>query len=423
MFLCTALLFVAIQASTIVLNEPLTAVGNQSDTWRLGANAVQQISLKMNQTAFHARFKDAEVSINVVITGKNISEKRAYMMIEATEDFGVVCNPFKRAGEVNVSEGKMIIKGTKKIPQTSIVAAYLCIKGSAEKIEGTITFKNPHGYIKPGDFGFIPFSWALAGVYGLCFVYWMLVMCSFRDEVMFHHKVLSVLIILCGIDEILNAYALMAENVTPLESTFMLAGHVSHALRAGGIRYLGLMLAYGWGMARAHVPQKRYFQVFSILYFVLSMIHFNTDGGYVDKVVAVIQCMFDAVFASMVVGNVSDIAEMLENEKQKAKAKFYRVFGRLISGSIAMAFVFASMTILFLQTDWRRRSYQKEWFFTDGCWRLEFCLILMFAMYLFKPSRGSKTYAMAMQLPGIADDDSGLESTEAKETEKNSMIQ
>ena len=66
------------------------------------------------------------------------------------------------------------------------------------------------------------------------------------------------------------------------------------------------------------------------------------------------------------------------------------------------------LIIIHLSTSWRFSAFAKTWWFTYGCWKMMFFVVLVSAMHLFKPHRSSKLYAEAVQLPGEEYD--GLES-------------
>ena len=52
---------------------------------------------------------------------------------------------------------------------------------------------------------------------------------------------------------------------------------------------------------------------------------------------------------------------------------------------------------------WRHAYWTKYWWYTDGCWRLEFGFILSLFLYFFRPQRSGKYYASAQQLPTMSE--------------------
>lgn len=365
---------------------------------------------------FHQHFPEADVSFNITVTGTDVTTSNVFMMVKQTKDFSVSCDSFASVGEITELEsGKIQISGSKNVDFDGFAAAYLCQKGVAEPfdLKMEVTFKNKHGYLECGYFGFINFEFCLGTMYVIVLFYWLRKLSQWQDNVMFFHKLLTAICIISMLDEFMKLYSLNYENKFDVHDSMKLFFiKVFHASKASLIHYAGFMLGFGWGMATNVVEEQSKIVAFCCLYFLLFLIQDDDkkmfERSKLQMVVVVMFCILDAIWATVIVAKVNDLKNELEEARQSMKSDFYAKFGKLINTSVFGGICLCLISVLFLNTSWRFSAFAKTWWFTYGCWKMMFFVVLVSAMHLFKPHQSSKMYAEAVQLPG--DDYDGLES-------------
>ena len=90
----------------------------------------------------------------------------------------------------------------------------MCQKGVKEPLDlkMEVTFKNKHGYLECGYFGFINFEFILGTMYVLVLFYWLMKISKWQESVMFFHKLLTAICIISMLDEFMKLYSLNYEN-------------------------------------------------------------------------------------------------------------------------------------------------------------------------------------------------------------------
>jgi H+/Cl- antiporter ClcA len=175
------------------------------------------------------------------------------------------------------------------------------------------------------------------------------------------------------------------------------------------------MLGYGWGMAHMHVPEKPQIIIFSIAYGFLFLAQRdekkNLQRDAIQMGVVISLCVLDAIWATLIVSKINQLHKDLENANQTVKSKHYEKFSKLANWSVILGTVFCGFSIFFFRTNWRIEKFYQTWWFNHGCWKVMSLLVLMAAMYLFKPHQASKLYATATQLA-----DEEFENDEAEQT-------
>ena len=132
---------------------------------------------------------------------------------------------------------------------------------------------------------------------------WLYLMSKWADSVMFIHKVLTVLLVSTLFNEVISWYVLDYENKTGQRDQIALVAQLFSAFHGTLVRYVGLMIAFGWGLATNQVPQKAYFQVFSLVYFVMTMVtdtkQINTHSkNYLNMFSTAFSCVYDGKFSN-----------------------------------------------------------------------------------------------------------------------------
>jgi len=396
---------------------------NEKGSGQLSVNVAEYVATFQNDFLssyfFMGLSESPEVLIDLNLKSTKENEKLEntkdhYFMVEHTENvasqFLVICDPSKEVGEIKENGNDLHLKGKKTINSNGFVAAYLCSTGSeAIKIDGKLIFQNPHGYLDSGFFGFLPFQFVLCVGFWVAVCMWLIFMNKWKDTIMFHHKILSLVLCITFVDECLKLMVLIGANsyedgvgmyVSAFESLF-------HSFRESGIRYVGMMMAKGWGMANEHVDDSMKLQLACALYFFFSLmdksefffIDMHTEQTLVQKMIIAVLCFFDAIWATFIVNNLRQTYATMIDKRQNAKALFYELFSYIIMGALLVGILLAIICITFLNTTWRQTNWTDSWWYIDGCWRLNFAIVLALFMYLFRPQKGSQYYAQATQLP------------------------
>lgn len=358
-------------------------------------------------------------SIKFNLEFSNVDEKKTidpnnhYVMIEPVGgDFVVDCDKARKVGTVTKKLNSFIISGEKsKGFTTGFVAVYACNKSPEDfKIKGTLNIENPHGFLDSRYFGYIPFECMLTMMYLNLSAFWVIVMLRNTENIMFHHKMFTAILIGTCIDEAFTTFMLNAANanIKGPASFLIVSEAIFHGLREALVRYIGLMMSRGWGMAEETIDDKWKLQAYCSIYCVIRIIYGVKWGPaqHCDPIytiaatnVVLILCTFDALWATYVLSALSLTFNKLHESQQHAKALFYERVSYIIMGAIGGGVLLSFFSIGFLNTSWRNDFWTQTWWYVEGCWRCEFALILMAFLYVFRPQKGSKAYAQSKQLP------------------------
>jgi len=374
---------------------------------------VQKITVEKSKNPYSQNFKKPYFAFEFEIKGKKIKEGDFYAIIEKTDDFHISCERYKSMGTVTAKKNKLIIKGKKNIKESGFYSMYICKSTDSENAfnaDGWVSAKSAHGFIEPGNFGEIQFEAYLSVGYFVFCIGWLYLMSKWADSVMFIHKVLTVLLVSTLFNEVISWYVLDYENKTGQRDQIALIAQLFSAFHGTLVRYVGLMIAFGWGLATNQVPQKAYFQVFSLVYFVMTMVtdtkQINTHSkNYLNMFSTAFSCVYDATWGSLIMKGLDDIQVSLKESSQTLKADLYNTLKRITDIALSIAVVFCIMSFGYMESDYRFNYYSAYWWFCHSCWTFEFAVLLALACYFFRPQRGSRNMAEGVQIGAGEDSD------------------
>jgi hypothetical protein len=375
---------------------------------------VQKITVEKSSNPYSQNFKKPYFSFEFDIKGKKIKEGDFYAIIEKTDDFHISCERYKSMGTVTAKKNKLTIKGKKQIKESGFYSMYICKSIDNDKVEytasGWVSAKSVHGFIEPGNFGEIQFEAILSMGYFFFCIGWLYLMSKWADSVMFIHKVLTVLLVSTFFNEIISWYVLDHENKTGEHGQIAILAQLFSAFHGTLVRYVGLMIAFGWGLATNQVPQKAYFQIFSMVYFVMTMVtdtkQINTHSqNYFNILSTAFSCVYDATWGSLIMKGLDDIQVSLKESSQTLKAGLYQTLKKITDIALSIAVIFCIMSFGYMESDYRFTYYSAYWWFCHSCWTFEFAVLLALACYFFRPQRGSRNMAEGVQIHAGPDSD------------------
>jgi len=384
------------------------------DGMHVAFSNVQKITVEKSSNPYSQNFKKPYFAFEFEIKGKKIKEGDFYAIIEKTDDFHISCERYKSMGTVTAKKGKLTIKGKKSIKESGFYSMYICksIDNNKEYFaNGWVSAKSVHGFIEPGNFGEIQFEAYLSIGYFFFCLGWLYLMSKWSDSVMFIHKVLTVLLVSTLFNEVISWYVLDYENKTGEHEQIAVIAQLFSAFHGTLVRYVGLMIAFGWGLATNQVPQKAYFQVFSMVYFVMTMAtdtktNLNTHSqNYFNIFSTAFSCVYDATWGSLIMKGLDDIQVSLKESSQTLKAELYKTLKKITDIALSIAVVFCIMSFGYMESDYRFNYYSAYWWFCHSCWTFEFAVLLALACYFFRPQRGSRNMAEGVQIGAGEDSD------------------
>jgi len=286
--------------------------------------------------------------------------------------------------------GQVRIVGEKEVTAIDTpFVVFMCVGPEAEgTVSGVVSFQYDHGYIQAGYFGYITFEMLLTTFYAAVLGSWVQSILKPEVDVNLRHKVITVILCFSFVVEIVNFMMLMHDNSVEHPSTLTYIDRMFASGRETLIRYVGLMFAFGWGIAKAEIPEKQMFQFLSLGYFVLDVgqnIFPRSTLAY--DIWTNVKTLFDALWGTVIIRQVNITRNELLEQKQNAKAEAYRLITKLAMSSLIVGTFFVVLARMYVSTNWMLKSPHKMWWFIDGCWRFEVAFVISYATYLFQPTK------------------------------------
>ena len=245
-------------------------------------------------------------------------------------------------------------KGMQYVMFEVCTPAYLLAHSLTTSLSGTISFRNPYGYLPAIFFGFLPFEGVRAGLMTLFNLGFICLLVRHRDKLLgLHFAILAVsLIAATEASTWFGAYLYLNATGTPLCCPFpgpVVAAMVLEMLRRTYTRVLLLLVSLGYGLVRPSLELKEYAMILllSLAYLAASLVadvtkisqshdvaHAGSGGDSVALDVPVL--LFDLIFLVWIYLALVNIMATLRACGQTHKLDMYTRLAYVIGTFVAL---------------------------------------------------------------------------------------
>lgn len=297
-------------------------------------------------------------------------------------------------------------------PITSTGLKYLLISSCNELtgsvvINGKTEWKNPFGYL-PGELhGFLPFTLGLAVAYvGIGFAWAMLSLWHWR-ELMILQTYVTVVLGLSMMEMTFRYYDYSQFNAHGSRSTeLMLWASMLHTMKQTVSRMLVLIVSMGFGIVKPSLGDSAntvwglggLFFFFSMIQRVYELSAHTSAVTFMQYVTMLPVASLDLVFFVWIFRSLSEVTSQLEAKtsvgKENAKLELYRKFRRVLYFTMFVAGMWSIVYSGIVVSGRITREWKTRWLF-DGFFDLEYLLVLLAIMFLWRPTNNATQFAYA----------------------------
>ncbi|KAH9245984.1 hypothetical protein BASA81_016525 [Batrachochytrium salamandrivorans] len=297
-------------------------------------------------------------------------------------------------------------------PITSTGLKYLLISSCNELtgsvvLDGKTEWKNPFGYL-PGELhGFLPFTLGLAITYvGIGLVWAVLSFWHWR-ELMILQTYVTVVLGLSMMEMTFRYYDYSQFNAHGSRSTeLMLWASMLHTMKQTVSRMLVLIVSMGFGIVKPSLGDSAntvwglggLFFFFSMIQRVYELSAHTSAVTFMQYVTMLPVASLDLVFFVWIFRSLSEVMSQLEAKtsvgKENAKLELYRKFRRVLYFTMLVACVWSLVYLFIVVSGQITREWKTRWLF-DGFFDLEYLLVLLAIMFLWRPTNNATQFAYA----------------------------
>jgi len=294
----------------------------------------------------------------------------------------------------------------------AVVPCPLTSQTLATDIQGTITFKNPYGYLSATRIAFLPYYGVLSGYYALLFLAF-LYLCIRNCDMLLRLQYLLFGIIIVSFVEAILWFALYLDlDVSgipvccPLHSLAFIAV-VTNVLKRTVSLCLLLAVCLGYGVVRPSLAGRTTANIIfmGILYGAFAL---NSDIRMsmeekrdIDWWGLPVTAM-DMVFVLWIYQALNQIHADLKLSRQSVKAKMYRSLYNILILFVILWITFSIFSD-FVRRGWILLSWRFSWFL-HCFWTNSYCVLLSVICWIWAPSTAAHKYAYSFQLPSSAEE-------------------
>jgi len=311
------------------------------------------------------------------------------------------------------------------------------------RLEGTITFKNPYGFLPAMYFGFLPFELVRVASFACFLAYFFALLVIHRDRLLPLHYAIFAAALLAAAEAGAWFFSYLSMNASgaPLCCPFpshVIAAMTLEFLRRTLTRALLLVVSLGHGVVRASLTTREALGVALLLlgYLVSSIVATVTkveessdlhSGSKASTTSDLPVLFFDLCFLVWIYMALVGTMDALKDDKQTYKLAMYTKLAYTIGAfvglvSVLTAVIFASRLELF---DW---PWQLYWLQTVSLEILNFAVIAAVTV-IWKPTEHAQLLVTMQQLstddaagPASAADDDDDEGLELAETAPKDLV-
>jgi hypothetical protein len=297
------------------------------------------------------------------------------------------------------------------------VAFQLCdseIVDPKAHVDGSVTFKNPYGYLPAELFGFLPFEGVRTAMFALFGCYYFYQYCKHRASTLPLHKATLVVFLIAFVEAggWFVAYEAINESGTPYCCPFpttVVVALVLQVFRQTFSRMLLLVVCLGYGIVRPRLLTSEWVAVTVIttLYFIgaivahvseIVMVHDVHDDSPENVLTWQVPAMIlDVVLLSWIYLALGSTIRILTEFKQTNKLKLFTSLNNVINFFVSM---FSIMTVFVLLDKANVLSWPWKWTWLEAVlWEILNFGILSAVCVICLPSDNSLLLSYASQLP------------------------
>ncbi|DAZ96503.1 TPA: hypothetical protein N0F65_008054, partial [Lagenidium giganteum] len=302
---------------------------------------------------------------------------------------------------------------------------FVCSNGSgaaeAMDFEGTMEVRNPFGLLPAVLYGLLPFSALLAFGYTVFDVFFIVLLCRHRQQILQLHYGILLILILGTVTSSMWFYSFMDMNKTgapvccPYPTNFLIAVTLDTLMRTVA-RIILLIVCLGYGIVRDSLTSLEAFfvSVLSISYFLSGIgdeVSRGTSSGAEFRqkptVWSFVQLLCNLMFIMWIHYSMERILRQLSDQKQCAKLGMYK---SLAWALVAFIVFFTILTMVAVCSRLGVFEWGVEWEWMQlVAWPVLNFVVSAAMCLIWRPSPTSSQYAFSMQLPQHEGDDNGME--------------
>ena len=297
------------------------------------------------------------------------------------------------------------------------VAFQLCDTDTADPkahVDGSVTFRNPYGFLPAELFGFLPFEGARTIMFALFGVYYLHQYCKYRASSLPLHQATLAVFLIAFIEAAswFVAYRNINETGTPYCCPFpttVIVGLVLQVFRQTFSRMLLLVVCLGYGIVRPRLLPSEWVAVTIVttLYFIgaivahvseIVMVHDVHDDSPEHVLAWQVPAMIlDVVLLSWIYLALGSTIRILTEFKQSNKLRMFMSLSRVITFFVSL---FAIMTAFVVLDKVKILVWPWQWAWLEQVlWEILNFGVLAAICVICKPSDNSLLLSYASQLP------------------------
>jgi hypothetical protein len=334
----------------------------------------------------------------MIFGGDTKIEDKDGMILRRRLTVGTVPTSLLTGGQYEVSHTDMHV----------VVIANCDPRNGEVKMEGSMEWLNPFGWLPGEEYWSLPYYKALTVIYMVLFVSWYVLLgYNYRDLLGVQLWISAVLVL--GMAETAAKYYDLREwNAEGSRSVgAMTAGVLLGVTKKALSRILVLVIAVGYGFVRPALGDRSprilaiggAFFITASAYELLSELAFSENHAgrrialqLCSRIFLVGVAVIDAVWCLWVLREIVDIIALLTRKGQVAKAGLYKSFRLLLC-----ACIFISVPlVIFVFTQESSNRWETQWHMQwaiDSVWEVLYLILLLGSMLLLLPSKNSQRFA------------------------------
>mmetsp|Transcript_8921 Transcript_8921/g.10679 ORF Transcript_8921/g.10679 Transcript_8921/m.10679 type:complete len:505 (+) Transcript_8921:217-1731(+) len=285
----------------------------------------------------------------------------------------------------------------------SLMFSYCQQNAAVVSISGSVSWRNPFGFLHGELYGFLPFYLHLSLAYLFCGMVWAYLCAkNWRDLLMVQNCITAVLVL--GMIEVNLRYSdFHSLNETGVRNSGLLMAAVLFAVIKKCVsRMLVLVVSLGYGVVKPHLgPEGTKVALLGAVYFVVATLHHLVDSVSTtnQQSMAVSKFFFlvpvavvDTIFYFWIFRALRTTIVQLETRGQDTKLSLYLKFRRLLVASIVISILWAVYYALENLMIYNAMEWESV-YFMESFWDCLYLAILISIMYLWRPNQNSQRYA------------------------------
>ena len=295
--------------------------------------------------------------------------------------------------------------------QVAVLVYCSNMEDGVTNVKGTVTFKNPYGYLSGTSFAYLPFYASLAFLYIVLAITYLVLLLRHRHDLLWLQYVLFG-VVTTGLVEVLVWFSMYLDlNFTgkalccPLHS-FATAAVVLNVFKRTVSRCLLVAVCLGFGVVRPKLSWRNTLSILilGVLYFGFSTnsdIRLNSSTTpQIDDISTMPVTIMDVVFVLWIFHGLTQVEIELTTLRQIAKLKMYITLKQALIVFTIGWIVFAIFSIM-CDKKYIDLSWKMTWIL-HSFWHLSYFMILLVISVVWKPSEQSQQYAYSFQIPSSA---------------------